>query len=59
MEAAKPVTIISGITNVAEKNYLQINLEATAVDFALRISKNCLIRAPINVYRSPTFLFIL
>lgn len=40
IEEAKPVVIVTGKTNVAEKNYPQIELEATVADFKLRRFKN-------------------
>ena len=45
-ENLKPVAIASRCTNKAEKNYAQIDLEAMAIDFALRRFRSYLVGSP-------------
>ena len=45
-ENLKPVAIASSCTNKAEKNYAQIDLEAMAIDFALRRFRSYLVGSP-------------
>lgn len=45
LSSAKPVVIASRTTSNAEKRYPQLDLEATAVDFALRRFRNYLVGA--------------
>lgn len=40
IEEAKPVVTVTGKSNVAEKNYPQVELEATVADFTLRRFNN-------------------
>ena len=58
---AKPIAFASRTTNPAETRYPQIDLEAMAVDFALRRFRNYLVGAPyvINVYRPQAIMFSL
>ena len=46
VDTARPVAFASRTTSPAEKRYPQIDLEATAVDFALRRFRNYLVGAP-------------
>ena len=46
LENLKPVAIASRCTNKAEKNYAQIDLEAMAIDFALRRFRSYLVGSP-------------
>ena len=46
LDSAKPVTFASRATNVAEKNYPQIDLEAVSVDFGLFRFRNYLVGSP-------------
>ena len=45
-ENLKPLAIASRCTNKAEKNYAQIDLEAMAIDFALRRFRSYLVGSP-------------
>ena len=56
-ENLKPVATASRCTNKAEENYAQIDLEAMAIDFALRRFRSCLVGSPndSNNYRSLSF----
>ena len=43
---AKPLVIASQTTSQSEKRYPQLDLEATAIDFALWCFRNYIVRAP-------------
>ena len=45
-ESSRPIALVSRATNKAEKNYSQLDLEATAVDFSLRRFRNYLVGSP-------------
>ena len=45
--SAKPVAVASRTTSNAERRYPQLDLEATAIDFALRRFRNYLVGAPV------------
>ena len=49
LERAKPVAVISRTTTRAEKNYPQIDLEAMAIDYALRRFRNYIVGAPTSI----------
>ena len=49
LENAKPVHLVSRTTSQAEKNYPQIDIEAVALDFALRRFRKYIIGAPQNI----------
>ena len=46
LDNAKLVAVISRTTTLAEKNYPETDLEAMAIDFALRKFRNYIIGAP-------------
>ena len=49
IENAKPVAIASRTTNTSEQKYLQIDLEALAIDFALRRFRHYIVGSPTKI----------